>query len=175
MKSPLQFSYAYMGADVFLIALSSYMGGLWLLNTQAAFICSMLITYASFFSYKKMIDKRVEGGEKIKEQDPLDKIDDPYELFEDENEEELTEELSVEEFKALVKEEKKKVGNLKQSGKNFFTSMTGMLSPYRLLSYGFLFLTFLYLTRHDWFDAIPFLLGLAIVPIVSTFLVLKTR
>lgn len=174
MKSPLQFSYAYIGADLFLIALSSYMGGLWLINTQAAFICSMLITYASFFSYKKMVDKRVDGGEKIKEHDPLDKIDDRYELFEEEGEV-LNEELSVEEFKALVKEEKKKVGNFKQSGKNFFTSMTGMLSPYRLLSYGFLFVTFLYLTRHGWFDAIAFLLGLAVVPVVSTFLILKTR
>ena len=174
MNSPLRFSYMYMGADLFLIALSSYMGGLWLINTQAAFICSMLITYASFFSYKKMVDKRVEGGEKIKEQDPLDKIDDRYELFE-EDEEALNEELSVEAFKALVKEEKKKVGNFKQSGKNFFTSIGGMLSPYRLVAYGFLFLTFLYLTRHDWFDAIPFLLGLAVVPIISTFLVLKAR
>ena len=57
------------------------MGDLLLINTQVAFVCSMIIIFASFFSYKDMIEKRLENGEIPEERDELDKIDDKYGLF----------------------------------------------------------------------------------------------
>lgn len=50
----------YLFVDILLIVLAIFMGGLWLINTQIAFICSMLIAYSSFLSYKKMVQKRLE-------------------------------------------------------------------------------------------------------------------
>ncbi len=50
-----KFSFFYIICDLVLVAISLYMGGLWLLNTQVAFICSMLILFSSFYGYKKMI------------------------------------------------------------------------------------------------------------------------
>ena len=62
----------YLLADIFLIVISLFMGGLWLINTQVAFISSMLVIFASFFSYKGMVEKRLEDGDIPKERELLD-------------------------------------------------------------------------------------------------------
>lgn len=55
-----KFTFLYIFLDLFLILISLYFGGYWLINTQVAFICSMLITFASFYSYKKVVNEKFE-------------------------------------------------------------------------------------------------------------------
>ncbi|MBL0709245.1 MAG: hypothetical protein JJW00_09365 [Sulfurimonas sp.] len=159
-------SFVYLGASIFLILLSVVMGGKWLINTQVAFICSMIIVFASFLSYRGMIEKRLENGEIPEQRDELDKIDDKYELFsEDENIEEK--ELSKEEFVALYKKERKKNSGIKQSFANLLQSGGGVFNPFRLLAYAFLCVAMLFLIRNELFSAIPFLVGIGAVPVSS--------
>lgn len=156
----------YLVADLFLIVLSLYMGGLWLINTQVAFISSMLVVFASFFSYKGMIEKRLEEGDIPKERELLDKIDDKFELFEDE-EQIKADELSQEEFVKLYKEERKKRGGFKMTLSNLFKSGRGIFNPIRLLAYAFLVISMLVLIRQELFEAIPFLVGISAIPLAS--------
>ena len=159
-------SFVYLGASLFLILLSLFMGGKWLINTQVAFICSMIIIFASFLSYKGMIEKRLENGEIPETRDELDKIDDKYGLFdEDENIEEK--ELSKEEFVKLYKEERKKSSGIKQTFSNLFKSGRGVFNPFRLIAYTLLCVAMLFLIRQELFSAIPFLVGIGAVPISS--------
>ncbi len=84
----IRFAFVYLVFDAFLIAISLYMGELWLLNTQVAFICSMLILFASFYGYKKAIMTKV----------PMVELDAEDEEFED---------------KEIIKKTKKEAGVLK--------------------------------------------------------------
>lgn len=158
--------FVYLGADILLIVLSILMGGLWLINTQVAFICSMIIVFASFLSYKGMIEKRLENGEIPDEVDELDKIDDKFGLF-DETKNLEKEELSKEEFVQYYKEEKKKTTGLKRSISNLFKSGRGVFNPFRLVAYTFLCISMLFLIRQNLFSIFPFLVGIGAVPISS--------
>jgi hypothetical protein len=159
-------AYIYIIADLILILFSIIMGGLWLINTQVAFISSMLVIFASFFSYKGMVEKRLEEGDIPKERELLDKIDDKYELFEDE-EELQKQELSQKEFVKLYKEERKKSGGMKLTLNNLFKSKRGLFNPIRLLAYAFLVVAMFVLIRNEAFDAIAFLVGISAIPISS--------
>lgn len=172
MKSKI--SLVYLGAYVFLLILSIFMGGLWLINTQVAFICSMIIIFASFLSYKGMIEKRLENGEIPEEKDELDKIDDKYGLF-DEDESIKEKELSKEEFVKLYKQERKKSSGIKQSFSNLFKSGRGVFNPFRLIAYVLLCVSMLFLIRNELFSAIPFLIGIGAVPVSSLVLGLFLR
>jgi hypothetical protein len=174
MMMKTKVSFVYLGASVFLILLSLFMGDLWLINTQVAFICSMIIIFASFLSYKGMIEKRLENGEIPDEVDELDKIDDKFGLF---NEEENIEEkeLSKEEFVKLYKEERKKSSGIKQTFSNLFKSGKGVFNPFRLIAYALLCMAMLFLIRNELFSAIPFLVGIGAVPISSIVLGLFLR
>ncbi len=168
MRTPLQFSYIYLGANLFLIAISSFMGGLWLLNTQVAFICSMIITFTTFYSYSSSVKKRLETGLYLPEVDDDERDeDDPHGFYAEDDS------LAPKDFKTMIKEEKVR---LKKGGsKNSLRSLSGLFLPYRLVAYGFLFLAFLYLQRHELFEVLPFLLGLSVVPLSSLVIPLFLR
>lgn len=163
-------TFVYLLADIFLILLSLFMGGLWLINTQVAFICSMIVIFASFLSYRGMINKKLENGDFTEERDLLEKIDDKYELFEDDSEELKEQELSKEEFVKIYKQERKKSSGLKQSFSNLFKSGRGVFNPFRLGAYILLCVLMLVLIKNELFMAIPFLIGIGAVPIASLFL-----
>jgi len=160
MRSSL--SFVYLGTSLFLIVLSLFMGGLWLINTQVAFISSMIVIFASFFSYKGMIEKRLENGEIPEDRDELDKIDDKFRLFE---EEEFDKELSKDEFVKYYKTQRKKSSNIKQSLLNLFKSGRGIFNPFRLMAYALLCIAMLFLIKNSLFSAVPFLVGIGAIPI----------
>lgn len=147
-------------ADSVVILFSLWMGGLWLLNTQAAFICSLLITMATFISYQKLVERRVEAGAFAEEKDVLKRYEDPHDLY-DEEETEKSVESEVQEPQKL---------GFKESFRNLTQSYKGALSPYRLGAYGVLFLMILFLIQHDTFEPIAFFVGLSVVPIGSLLL-----
>jgi len=156
---PWRFSYVYLGANLVLIGVSSFMGGLWLLNTQVAFICSMLITFSSFYAYGRMVNRELDSGNVVLEEEKDE--DDPYGLYALDIDEE------PKDFKSMVKEEKAKLKSKGNSTRNTLRSLSGLFFPYRLVAYGFLVIAFLYLKRQELFEVAPFLLGLAIVPLSS--------
>jgi len=148
----------YLFGDVLVILLSLFQGGDWLLNTQMAFACSLLITLASFRSYHTFVTRRVDAG-----LIPDDKFDKFYKDDKEDDDEQESVAPSV-----------AKVG-FKQSFQNLALSYKSALSLYRILSYGVLFLAVLFLIRHDTLDAVAFFVGLSVVPLSSFLSVLFVK
>ncbi len=138
------------------------------INAQVAFLSSFLIILASGYAHKKMIKGRMKNGMYADDRDPLDKIDDPHGLFDEEEMNEAPpEELDL---RAIVKEEKKKVkpflfANVKQGAK-------GSFSLYRLGAYLFLFLGFIALKNNHLLDIRIYLTAL-LPGIIAGYLFLK--
>ncbi len=149
--------------DGVLILVSLWIGNGWFLNTQIAFASSALITFATFMSYKTMVERRVEAGAFGEDKDVLKKYEDPYDLYDDEE----TDEGGQHEEAAM--KQAPKIG-FKESFKNLVNSYKGALSPYRLGAYGVLFVSVLSLMRHELLEPVPFFLGLSVVPLGSLFL-----
>ncbi len=141
----------YLLGDVLVIVLSLIQGGDWLLNTQLAFVCSLLITFASFRSYNTFVQRRLDAG-----LIPDDKFD---KYYEDDKEDDDDEKESAAPRVAKI--------GFKQSFQNLALSYKSALSLYRIVSYGVLFLAVLFLIRHDTLDAIAFFVGLSVVPLSS--------
>ncbi|MCT7528691.1 hypothetical protein N5T79_05990 [Aliarcobacter cryaerophilus] len=140
---------------------------IWLLNLQIAFFASLLVTLASFLSYKKNIQNRLENLDKnhissSEERDKIDEIDDPFDLY-SEYKEVPESELTPEKIKEIIDEEKSRV---KQNVvKNTLFSVTGFLSIYRIFGYGFLIFGFFALNNNKILIPLAFIIGLSIVPI----------
>lgn len=109
----------------------------WILNSQCAFISSLLITLASLKRYKDYVTKRVNTErETVISHDEAEKIN-------DEEKEEL-----------IHWKERLVVG-------------AGGITPWRIGGYLFLIGCFFYLTAQHLFSVIPFLVGLTIVPVTT--------
>lgn len=145
----------------------------WLLNFELAFFASLFIILGSFSGYKRMIQRRMDAGEGL-DQTMLEKIEDHYDLYEEES-------LHSEEepdLKEVIKEEKKRLKQNKETFKKTVKSTTGILSPWRFVPYLFLVLSFIALNNNHILDVLAFLLGLG-VGIVSAVVLgkswIKTR
>ena len=152
-ESMSKFSYLYLLGDSLVVTLSLFMGGFWLLNTQVAFVSSMLITFASFYAYKKSIQKGIRNSSGEEYRDAYDELEDPYNLFDDEDEKHS--------------DKKKSKGVFKYTVKGFAKGIGGAVNPLRILAYVVLIASFLYLNRHGLFNAFAFFTGLSIVPVMS--------
>ena len=163
MRSIKRFAGLYLLLDLVLMAGMYAAGGaLWLLNAQVAFIASLLVTLASFHAYRKMVTERAheEADGLFEERDHLDRIDDPHALFEEEE----SRSEPPQDVKALVREERAKLRDLKTTARHLAGSAKGLFSLWRLGSYLVLVLAFLFLNRQGWLVVVPFLVGLAVVP-----------
>ena len=146
------FAFYFLGDGV-IILFALFMGGEWRINTQLAFICSLLITFATFRSYSMLVQSRLENG-----MIPADK----YEVYyKDSKDDEEDEDDIVEEKKPEAKIE------VKQGFQNLALSYKSALSLYRIVAYGILFIVLLYLIRHDKLNAFAFFVGLSVVPFTS--------
>lgn len=157
--------FIFLDLCIFIYALV-FQNKLWLLNTQIAFISSLLITVASFISYKKNIQNRLSNFDyskisKDEDRDKIDEIDDPYDLY-TEYEEIPENELTAEKIKEIIDGEKSKVK--RNSVKNTIFSASGFLSIYRIFGYIILIFGFFVLNNNKIFMPIAFIIGLGIVP-----------
>ncbi|MFY4807301.1 hypothetical protein ACOTVK_01955 [Aliarcobacter butzleri] len=157
--------FIFLDLCIFIYALV-FQNKLWLLNTQIAFISSLLITIASFVSYKKNIQNRLSNFDyskisKDEDRDKIDEIDDPYDLY-TEYEEIPENELTAEKIKEIINDEKSKVK--RNSVKNTIFSASGFLSIYRIFGYIILIFGFFVLNNNKIFMPIAFIIGLGIVP-----------
>lgn len=119
-----------------------------------AMLSSMLIVTGSLYSYRNMIQSRVENSEIDDFKDVIDEMDDPYDLYEEERESEITD------IKQMIKEEKarQKSNIIENTTKN----ASAMVSLYRLLPYAFLILGFIGLENSRSLEILPYLVGLAV-------------
>jgi len=118
-----------------------------------AMISSMLIVTGSLYSYRNMIQSRVEDVDVEDLKDSIDMMDDPYDLYEEERESEITD------IKQMIKEEKarQKSNIIENTTKN----ASAMVSVYRLIPYAFLILGFIGLENSHSLEIWPYLVGLA--------------
>lgn len=139
----------------------------WLLNTQVAFISSLLVTIGSYLGYKKNIQARVQNHPNLNKEnddyDELDQMDDQFDLYSLDIKQDEPKELSVNEIKEEIKKNKKAIK--KDNFKNFQRSFTAMTSLYRVAGYVFLVVGFFYLNNNGYLDVVPYILGFLIVPI----------
>tara|TARA_B110000046_G_C12948135_1_gene378905 strand:- start:426 stop:947 length:522 start_codon:yes stop_codon:yes gene_type:complete len=126
----------------------------WLINTQIAFLSSLMVTVGSYLGYKKNIENRVvEHINNNDSYDEVDKMDDKYDLY--------SPEVLEEEINESMKPIKQNyLANLK-------SGFSGMTSFYRIFGYVGLIIGFFYLNNNDYLHIYSYILGFLIVPVSS--------
>ena len=160
-------------ADILLIAYSLLVGkGAWLINSQIAFIASSLVVLASMLSYQNMVRGRL-ALDMVPEdnRDTLDKLEDPYDLYDEEQKSSNEEKTLVE----IVKEERKKLKKSKRSFWEATKDSKASLSFYRLGAYALLVLGFFYLNSNQLLEITPFLIALGIPPVVIVIMLFQAK
>ena len=143
----------YLAVDIGIVLFTILESNMvWFINTQVAFFSSLLITLGSSFSLKKSINTRLATYEANEgsDRDEIDKIEDRFDLYDEE----------------VLKEEKSKLR------KNMFKNLkysTSFFSIYRVIGYVVLVVGFLFLTKNNYFEVYPYIFGLLVVPITSMF------
>ncbi|WP_418641385.1 hypothetical protein [Sulfurimonas sp. ST-27] len=138
------------------------------LNIEIAFLSAFLIILGSSFSYRKMVQNKVDTKEYEDEKDLLDTIDDPHGLYEDDSINNTpAEELDL---KQIVKEEKAKIKTL--SLKNAKHGFRGSVSIIRIIPYILLILGFIALKNNEVLELAYYLPSL-LIGIVTGALVYK--
>jgi hypothetical protein len=136
------------------------------INIEIAWISSFLIMLGSMYSYSNLVSKRIKDYEAKMDADVIDKIDDPYDLYSEDNSKE-DEERDIRE---VVKEEKARLKANKISGIKEGAPAT--VSIFRLLPYLFLGIGFIGLKNNQLLMLTPYLAGITF-GIVSAFLARK--
>jgi len=149
--------------DVLLIIGSLFCDDKFLLNTQVGVVSAVVVAFCSYVSYKIDIQKEVQ---KIKDnpsqdKDELDKIDDVHELWEEDINHN---EISPNEIKKIIHEEKQKIKQ-KSSIKNILQTYKAVLSPIRIIGYVVLIVGFLWLNKNGLLSIVPYMIGLSLLPI----------
>ncbi|MDD5156996.1 hypothetical protein [Sulfurimonas sp.] len=150
----------------FFILLTNIISFEFFINLQISFLSSFFIILGSSIAYKKMIITQVLAENIDEKRDILDEIEDPYELFNDEKQEES---LVEKDFKDVIKDEREKIKilNIKDIKKG---SKAGF-SPFRLVPYLFLILGFIALKNNELLNIAVYLpsllLGIVIGHIAS--------
>ncbi len=141
----------------------------WLLNFELAFFSSMAIVFGSFYGYRKLILKRLESGEGS-DDDLLEKIEDPHALYEEEL---IQDEDEPTDLAQVVKDEKARLKQNKETLKKTIKSTPGLFSAWRFIPYIALILSFIGLNNNNVLDIPAFLIGLGLGVVSAVFIGLK--
>jgi len=159
-----------------LISLSLYL--IFNFNIFLSFLVGLTTTsfvlFATFKSYKNFVTNAVENklDTAFLDKDEIDKIEDPFDLYDDE---EQKQEPTKENLKEVIKEEKKKFSVLK-NGKYLFKTLPAQFSALRVLSYVFLVFGFIFLQENSYLSIFAYLIGItAGIIIVSIFNFMKQK
>lgn len=155
----------FIAVDLIVIFICVLSGNFnWLLNTQVAFISSLVVTLGSYMGYMKNINKRVDGHKNHDDEyDELDQMDDKYDLYSPEVPKEEQKEYTKEEIKEEISKTKKSLK--KNYVKNFAGGFSGMASLYRIAGYIILVIGFFYLNNNGYLHIYSYVFGFIIVPI----------
>lgn len=131
-----------------------------MLSFFIAYFSSSLVLLVSFQNYRSIVQKGIAAKSVVDNRDTIEKIDDPYELYDDASVA-YDNEVSM---KEIIKEEKrafkKQKGTLKERVKNSLYAFRFS----RVLSYLLLVLGFFYLIKHNAL-VIGYYLSALIIPI----------
>ena len=157
-------------ADLLLAIAAMGWGGLpALYSSQVAFWTSLLVVAASFGSYRRMVRKRLEQGMVApEERDLLDKMEDPYGLYEEE------EERKPEDFREAIKEEKKRMKAERRSPVKVARDAVPSFSLWRVGAYGALVLGFFFLQNNGYLVIPVYLLSLGLPIVLSVGVLVST-
>jgi hypothetical protein len=158
--------------DIGLILFSLLSGNhQWLINMQIGFISSSLVMFASIISYRNMVQKRIDMGVAVAEdnRDTIDKIEDSYDLYGEDDP--LHEQDKP--FKEIVLEEKRKLKQSRRSILQITKDSKAALSLYRLGAYGVLIFGFFYLNNNKFLDIGSYLFSLSLPPVVVVIILMR--
>ncbi|MFT7823680.1 MAG: hypothetical protein ABXS92_02850 [Sulfurimonas sp.] len=143
-----------------------------LYNTQIAFITATLVMTGSIFSYRRMVNKRVEHNIITMDdsKDVIDKLEDPHDLYS----EDIAEDPDVD-LKEAIKEEKQRMKANKRSVFQTIKDTKAALSVYRLGAYVLLVIGFLYLNRHGMLHLPSYLISLALPMIIIVMVLVSSK
>lgn len=125
-------------------------------NAETAFVSAFLILLGSMYSYSRLVRRNLENETPMHQDDIVEKIDDPYDLY---GEDEAAEEDRP--LKEVIKEEKAKLKANRATVKNVAKSSPALMSLYRLVPYIFLVLGFIALKNNQMLELAYYLPGLA--------------
>jgi len=152
-----KFTSVFFGVQILIFIIYFYSLKIFL-NVEIAFLSAFLIILGSSFAYRKMVHNKVNTNQYEDERDLLDKIDDPYELYDNkESNQAPAQELD---FKQIVKEEKAKIKTF--SLKNAKYGLRGSSSMIRIIPYLFLILGFIALKNNGLLELTYYLPSLLI-------------
>ncbi len=137
------------------------------INTQVGFLSAFFIIMGSSYAYKRMVHSQVESGNYEDKRDILDTIEDPHELYSDEEINDAPfEELDL---KSIVKEEKAKIKTFSLNSAKY--GARGSISAFRLVPYLFLVLGFIALKNNEllslWYYLPALTVGIVIGSVIS--------
>lgn len=127
------------------------------LNAQTAFVSAFLILLGSMYSYRKMVLRNLEADVSMHRDDLTEKIDDPYDLYDEEE----TETDETRPLKEVIKEEKARLKANRATVKHASKAAPALLSIYRVVPYGILILGFIALKNNAMLSLGYYLPGLA--------------
>ncbi len=134
------------------------------INLQVAYLSSLFVILGASYGYKRMVASQVSSGEFEDKRDLLDEIEDPHELYSDEDINEAPyEDLDL---KQIVKDEKAKIKTF--SLKSAKHGAKGSVSAFRLVPYVFLILGFIALKNNDLLDISVYLPSLLVGIVVGS-------
>ena len=143
----------------------------WLINSQIGFITSSLVMFGSILSYRSMVQGRLNvGAIPDDNRDTLDKLEDPYDLYSEEQKDDENKTL-----KEVVKEERE---NLKKSRRSIWQTTKdskASLSFYRLGAYALLIMGFFYLNNNQLLDIPSYLFSLIVPPVIIVIMLMRNK
>jgi len=109
-----------------------------------AYITTSIILLSSFKSYQRVVKKRLDNYivDEFDERDFIDKIDDPFSLYDEVDNENLN-------IKEIIKKEKELLKKSKRSFKNSFKDSILAFNPIRLIAYALFVGGFFYLLKSN--------------------------
>ncbi|MBU1667691.1 hypothetical protein KKC13_04675 [bacterium] len=144
----------------------------WLINTQIGFITSTLVMFGSILSYRSMVQGRLNAGAIPDDnRDTIDKLEDPYDLYSEEQQRDDEDKT----LKELVKEERKNLKKNRRSVWQTTKDSKASLSFYRLGAYALLIMGFFYLNSNQLLDIPSYLFSLIIPPVILVIMLMRNK
>ncbi len=143
-----------------------------LLNIVIGFSSAALVVLASFKNYQDMVHKRLSVDNTIAElddRDVIDKLEDPYNLYE--QEENTPSNLDL---KETIKKEKELAKKNKRSLKEVARDSAKAFSFIRIFAYALLVMGFFYLLNHNILD-LKYYLSVLIIPNIIAVIYLLSK
>lgn len=134
-------------------------GQITMLNAVAGFVSAMLVVAASAFGYYRLVDGAGEVTTNHNLPDITEQIDDKYGLWDEDSE-------VLDDPKELLKEQRLRLKRSKRGLKSIVKTSKPAISIYRLIAYVILIVTVYKLISANMFEAVAFLSGSTVAPLL---------